>query len=358
MLSRKYFGSPSTWHAARRQILGCAVIALFALSSPATRAESIKFGVLKISAAAAAFIAQERGYFAAEGLQSELVYFDASEPVGVAVASGAVDFGLSGYSAGFFSLGGQGALKIIGGGYSRQAPGFHSLSYIVSDQAYANGFTSLKNFPGHSVAISQVGSPPHYALGLLIEKYRFDPKSIRVLPLQSIANMVAAVKGGQSDSTILTATASLPLVQRGDAKLLGWVDDETPWELGSVFASTSTANNRRGLVDRFLRAWRKGTRDCHDAFADREGKPIFGETAPQTIAILAKYTGLPEASLKLAAPYCEAEARVDVKDLLRQIAWFKAQGMLKPQTAAEDMIDSRYAIPLAGQSKPRLQQKQ
>ena len=346
MFRGRCLGSPSTSCAARRQILGCAAIALLALASPAARAEPVKFGVLKISAAAAAFIAQERGYFAAEGLQSELVYFDASEPVGVAVASGAVDFGLSGYSAGFFSLGGQGALKIIGGGYSRQAPGFHSLSYIVSAKAYANGFTALKNFPGHSVAISQVGSPPHYALGLLIEKYRFDPKSIRVMPLQSIANMVAAVKGGQSDSTILTATASLPLVQSGNVKLLGWVDDETPWELGAVFASSSTANKRHGLVDRLFRAWRKGTRDCHEAFADREGRPIFGETAPQTIAILAKYTGLPEASLKLAAPYCESEARLDVKDLLRQIAWFKAQGMLKPQAAAEQMIDKRYVVPL------------
>ena len=357
MFSRKHRASASIRRAARRPIVGCAAIALSVLASAEARADSIKFGVLKISAAAAAFIAQERGYFAAEGLQSELVYFDASEPVGVAVASGAVDFGLSGYSAGFFSLGGQGALKIIGGGYSRQAPGFHSLSYIVSDQAYAHGFISLKDFPGHSVAISQVGSPPHYALGLLIEKYGFDPKSIRVLPLQSIANMVAAVKGGQSDSTILTATASLPLVQRGDAKLLGWVDDETPWELGAVFASTATARNRLILVDRFLRAWRKGTRDCHDAFADSAGKPVFGETAPQTIAILAKYTGLPDTSLKLAAPYCDSEARLDVQDLQRQVSWYKAQGMLKPQVVAEEIIDRRYVTPVSGEPTPEVQKK-
>jgi len=335
MFSRKYFG--------------CAAFALIALGSTTATAESIKIGVLKIAAAASAFIGQERGYFAAESVEAELVYFDASEPVAVAVTSGAVDFGVSGFSAGFYALAGQGALRVISGGYSRQAPGYHSLSYVVSNQAYVSGFTTLKDFPGHSIAISQVGSPPHYALGLLIEKYGFDPKSIRVMPLQSIANMASAVKGGQIDSAILTATASLPLVQRGDAKLLGWVDDETPFELGAVFTLTSTANRRHDTVERFLRAWRKAARDCHDAFADSAGKPMFGETAPEIVAILAKYTGLPDGSIKLAAPYCDSDARLDVNDLRHQISWFKAQGMLKPQLTAEGMIDQRDVVPLPGQ---------
>lgn len=310
------------------------------------KADAIKIGVLKVTGAAAVFIAQEKGYFAADGVPAELTYFDASQPIAVAVASGAVDFGVTGFAAGFYGLAGQGALKIIAGGYAREAPGFHNQSYIVSNEAYAKGFTSLKDFPGHSVAISQIGSPPHYALGMLGEKYGFDLKTIRVLPLQSIGNMASAITGGQADVAIMTATAALPLDQRGEAKILGWVGDETPWEFGSVFTASATANDHRDTVEHFLRAWRDATKECHDAFAGADDKPAMGPGAPDTIAILSKYTGLPPDTIKLALPYCDPQARLEVKDVLHQIAWYKAQGMVKPEVDGEKIIDTRYVVPL------------
>jgi len=35
-----------------------------------------------------------------------------------------------------------------------------------------------------------------------------------------------------------------------------------------------------------------------------------------------------------------------VKDSLRQIAWYRAQGMIKSAVDGEAIIDKRYAIPL------------
>ena len=260
--------------------------------------------------------------------------------------SGSIDFGFTGASAGFYSLGGQGVLKIIGGGFAREAPGFYNLGYVVSNQAFAGGFKSLKDFPGHSVAISQTGSPPHYALGLLIEKYGFDEKTIRVLPLQSVANMTSALTGGQADAAALTATAALPLVQRGEAHLLRWVGDETPWELGSAFTATRTANDRRDTVERFVRALRKAAYDCHEAFAGSDEKPHIGPTTPEVLAIIAKYTGATAGTIKVATPFCDPEARLDVKDVLHQIAWYKSQSMVRPEVDGQTIIDKRYVTPL------------
>ena len=308
-------------------------------------AEPIKIGVVKAIAAGPVFIAQEKGYFAAEGVPAEIVYFEASQPIALAVVSGSIDFGITAFAAGFYSLAGQDALKIVAG-FVREAPGFHGFAYIASRQAYAGGFTSLKDFPGHSVAISQVGSPPHYSLGLLIEKYGFDAKSIRVLPLQSVANMSSAVSGGQADSAILTATASLPLVQRGEAKLLGWVGDETPWELGATFTATKTASDRHDMVERFSRAYRKGVHEYHGAFTGSDEKRRDGPTAPEILAIIAKYTGLPAETIELGLPYADADARLDMKDVLHQIAWYKSQGIVKPEIDGEAIIDKRYVIPL------------
>ena len=55
-------------------------------SRPA-QAEAIKVGILKVGASGPVYIAQERGYFATEGLTAEPVTFGAGQAVAVAVVS-------------------------------------------------------------------------------------------------------------------------------------------------------------------------------------------------------------------------------------------------------------------------------
>ena len=131
-------------------------------------AEKIKLGVIKTTSSGPIYIAIERGYFAAEGIDAEMVFFDAAQPIAVATVSGDVDIGSTGLTAGFYALAGQGALKIIGA-QGREAPGFHNLGYMVSNRAFDSGVTSLKNVAGRSVAVSQTGAPGHYVIGALAE---------------------------------------------------------------------------------------------------------------------------------------------------------------------------------------------
>jgi ABC-type nitrate/sulfonate/bicarbonate transport system substrate-binding protein len=100
-----------------------AAIAVVALMPSATRAESVAVGLSKLFGAAAIPIGLERGYFAAQGLDVKMVFFDSAQPIAVGVASGDVDFGVSGMSAGFFTLAAQGHLRLLGTS-SSEAPGF------------------------------------------------------------------------------------------------------------------------------------------------------------------------------------------------------------------------------------------
>ena len=58
-----------------------------------------KVGVLRLSSSAPVFIAQDKGYFREAGLDIELKFFDAAQPIAVAVASGDVDFGITAFTA-------------------------------------------------------------------------------------------------------------------------------------------------------------------------------------------------------------------------------------------------------------------
>ncbi len=202
----------------------------------------------------------ERGYFRSYALEATPVYFDAAQPVAVAVAAGSVDFGMAGTSAGFYSLAGQGVLRIIAG-QSREIPGFPNNTVVASNSAYAGGLKSLRDLSGHSVAIGVVGGPPHYVIGVLAEKYGVDLRTLHLLPLQSLSNMESAIIGNQADASDMPISIALPIIKRGDAKLLAYMSDELPSQSGLVFTATHTANERRDTVERFLRAYRGSSRD-------------------------------------------------------------------------------------------------
>lgn len=303
----------------------------------------IKIGLSKTFTGAAVFIAQERGYFADEGVPVELVYFDSAEPVAVAVASKAIDFGVAPFTAGFYNLAAGGALRVIAGG-AHEASGFHYFAYIASNHAYAAGLTSLKDLSGHPVATTQIGSSGHYALALLIEKYGFEANKIRVVPLQTLTNIRSAISGGQVDAAVTNGASALRVVERGDVKLLGWVGDETPWQVAAAFTATVTANERQETVERVIRAYRKAVRDYCDAFIAPDGTRRNGPTAPQVLAIIAKYAEQPVEEVDIGIPYFDREARLDVDDVLHQIAWFQGNGMVKGSVNGEALIDKRYVV--------------
>jgi NitT/TauT family transport system substrate-binding protein len=321
-------------------VWGMAILAALAWLPPRAQAEAVKIGSTKIASGGPVFIAIDKGYFAEEGLDAQMVFFAASLPVAVATVSGDIDFGSAGLTAALYQLGGQGQLRIIAAN-ARDAAGFPLYAFIASNKAYEAGLKSYKDVAGKSVALGEVGAPAHYTLSLITAKYGVDLKSVRVLPMQAIANVISAVTGGQADAGVTPASAALPAIQKGDVKLLGYPGDEVPTQGGAMIVTTKTADERGDLVQRYLRGLRKGTHAYHDAFIGPDEKPRMGPTAPEVLAIISKYTQQPVAQIERALAYVDADARLDVKDVLRQIAWYKAHGMVKGDFDPKSVIDMR-----------------
>jgi NitT/TauT family transport system substrate-binding protein len=329
-----------------RRAMTILLLAAVIAAPRAVRAEAIKIGQLKTAGNGATYVALDRGYFAAEGLEPQLVFFDAAQPIAVAVVSGDVDIGATALTGGLYNLAAQGALRVIAG-QSADVPSFQNNTVIVSNRAYDSGLKSYRDLKDRSAAITTIGSSPQYCIVLLTAKYGIDLSSIRFLPVQTTANVVSAVAGGQADVGVGPAAPLLPAVERGDAKLLGFVGDETPFQLGAVFISTKTADQRGDMVQRFLRAYRKGARDYHDAFTGPGEKRRDGPGAAAILAILEKHLGQSEAQVKAGISYVEAEGRLDAKDVQHQIDWYRAQGLVKGEITADELIDQRYALTLS-----------
>ncbi|MGY4574394.1 ABC transporter substrate-binding protein [Bradyrhizobium sp. USDA 3256] len=301
-----------------------------------------KIGVLRLSSSAPVFIAQDKGYFRDAGLDVELKFFDAAQPIAVATASGDVDFGITAVTAGLYNLAGKGTLKVIGG-MSREKAGYPLIGYFASNNAYAAGLKTPKDLAGKRVAVTQVGSSFHYSLGLLADKYGFKLSEVKVVPLQSLSNAAAALKGETVDAALLPVSTARTLMDSNGAKLLGWVGDETPWQLGAIFASPKALTNAP-LVTRLLTALTRADHEYHDVIltAIKDGvAPINDKTRP-LLEIIAKYTNLPVAQVVGNCAYIDPDGKLDLKNLDNQIKWLQGQGFVDKGFDANAIIAKDY----------------
>lgn len=328
----------------------CFVAALLAMTLlltcalPSAHAESIKVGISKLIGYPGVPIAIERGYFKQQGIDAEMVYFDSAQPIAVAVASGDVQFGTAGMSAGFYNLAGHGQLKLIASSVGDQS-GFFNLAYVASNKAWDAGLKTPAGLKGHTIAVTQVGTSLHYAIGGAAKRFGFGMGDITVKPLQSNTNVLSALSGGTVDAAVMPGSPILPPLQKGQIKLLAWVADIAPNPLGSAtFTSTKEADEHGDTVKRFLVAYRHGLKDFHDAFTTAEGKRKDGPTAPAILDIMSRFTGVAPAEIEKAIPYVDPEGRIDPGGVADQIAWYKSQGLLKGEVDAHQLIDSRYAL--------------
>ena len=329
---------------ARLALAGLLAIAAGGIAR-ADDAQKAKIGVLRLSSSAPVFIAQDKGYFREAGLDIELKFFDAAQPIAVATTSGDVDFGITAFTAGLYNLAGKGTLKVIGG-MSREKAGYPLIGYFASNNAYAAGLKTPKDLAGKRIAVTQVGSSFHYSLGLLADKYGFKLADVKIMPLQSLSNAAAALKGETVDAALLPISTARALVDSGGAKFLGWVGDETPWQLGAIFASPKALTNAP-LVTRLLTALTRADHEYHDVIltAIKDGvAPINDKTRP-LLEIIAKYTNLPVEQVVGNCAYIDPDGRLDVKNVGNQIAWLQEQGFVDKGFGADAIIAHDYVRP-------------
>jgi NitT/TauT family transport system substrate-binding protein len=319
------------------------LLAIMAMgAAQAEDALKARIGVLRLSSSAPVFIAQDKGYFREAGLDVELKFFDAAQPIAVATTSGDVDFGVTAFTAGLYNLAGKGVLKVIGG-MSREKAGYPLIGYFASNNAYAAGLKTPKDLAGKRVAMTQVGSSFHYSLGLLADKYGFKLADVKIVPLQSLSNAAAALKGETVDAALLPISTARKLMDEGGAKFLGWVGDETPWQLGAVFAAPKTLTNKV-LVTKLLGALAKADREYHDVIlaAMKDGVAPVNEQTKPLLEIIAKYTNLPVEQVVGNCAYIDPDGKLDVKNVDNQIKWLQEQGFADKGFDANTIIAKDY----------------
>jgi NitT/TauT family transport system substrate-binding protein len=132
----------------------------------------------------------------------------------------------------------------------------------------------------------------------------------------------------------------------GGAKLLGWVGDETPWQLGAVFASPRTLTNK-ALVTKLLAALERADREYHDVVLStvKDGNAAVNDKTKPLLEIIAKYTNLSVEQVAGNCAYVDPDGKLDVKNVDNQIKWLQGQGFVDKGFDADTIIDKDFVKP-------------
>ncbi|MCF6327406.1 MAG: ABC transporter substrate-binding protein [Devosiaceae bacterium] len=329
----------------RRKALGLigatATIPLIARPAFASN-HSISVGALRFTSHAASFVAFERGYFTDEGLDVDFRFFQAAQPMAVAIASKDIDYAVTAISGGLISLAEKGAAKVIGGALSEEV-GIDGQKILVSDAAFQAGITHPSMLDGKSFAVTQSGSSFHYMGATMAAK---EGISLSYKPLQKVGVIIGALKTGQVDAWSIVPHIAKPLAGSGAVHIVGNVSDYIPnYQVTTVFTSADNAANERSKTEAFLRAFSKGADDFNAALVD---KTAGEDAADEMVRLVHKYVYTDRTfekakpSIVNGAMRLNSGAALNMSSVKNQLDWFKSEKLVKDSITMDTLVDSSY----------------
>lgn len=331
-------------HLTRRHALGLlGATAAAGLAAPAIAANrKITVGALRFTSHSGSFIAFERGYFAEAGLDVELKFFSAAQPMAVAIASGDVDYAVTAISGGLISLAGKGAIKVIGGALSEE-DGIDGQKILASDAAFQAGLTTPAGLGGKTFGMTTAGSSFHY-MGSKIAAAEGVEMSFK--PLQKVGAVIGALKSGQIDAWSIVPHIAKPLAGSGAVHIIGNVSDYLPnYQVTTVFTSTGNAEGERDMTGSFLAGFSRGVADYNATMIDKAG----GEAGVnEMVDLIHKYVYTDRPREKAAPSIINGTMRVNegaalnIASVRDQLEWFKSEDLVDSGITLETLLDTSY----------------
>ena len=317
-------------------------LALLLAGAPLARAEpaTVNVGIIQAVSDAALYIADKKGYFEREGIKVQFVVL---KDMIASLATGQIDVAGISTSASLYNAAARGIdLKIVADKGSTP-PGFGFQPILVRKDLITSGkVKTFADFKGLKVAGFNNGSASMSTLSDALAKGGLKLGDVNVIYM-AFPQHVLALTNGAVDASITTEPSASAAIKRGVAVRFAGDDSIYPnHQLAVLLYSGEFAKKRADVGRRFMRAYVRGAREYNDALKD--GK-LAGAKAAEVIAILSEYTAIKEAQVhKDSTPAgINPNGGVYVASLNKDLAFFKAQGLISGKVSVEQVLDTSFA---------------
>jgi NitT/TauT family transport system substrate-binding protein len=301
---------------------------------------------------AAVYLADKRGYFAAEGLEVTLEAFDAGERTIPAVATGQIDVAVGGLSAAIYGAIARGAeLKVVAG-VSKNEPGYTSAAIVVRKDLFDSGaIRDLADLRGRTAGL--VAPSTSFAIDAHrgLQTVGLSDADVNWVIL-SFPDQVLALANGAIDIAMLTEPFVARAVQSGAGVRWKGMDELFPnHQLTVVIYAPDFGRDRPEAAQRFLAAYLRGARDYVDAI--KHGRDRIG-----VFTVLAEYTPIKDLSVyeAIVPSGIDPDGELNLESMEYDQEWYLARGYLREKVDLGRVVDLRYrdaALQRLGRYVPR-----
>lgn len=295
-------------------------------------ATKVVMGYVPASIFAPVFVANEKGYFAEQGLDVDLQPLPGGSDMVVLTATGKFDAGIGGIGPAYWNGANQGLpLKIIAPGHAEGSPVATPL--MISKKNCDSGkIKSVKDLKGKKVSVNARGATEYW----LDQALRTGGLTIKDIDLQTLPfpDAVTALNSGAIDAAMVGEPLATKAEQNGIAVRLLANFPVQNIQPTMIFANDTFLQKHPDAAVGLVAGYLKAARDLTANFND-----------PLNLAIIQKYTNVPAALVASSVkPVYSTSGTIDLKSLSTLQTFFRDRGQLDydKDIDPKTLVDTQY----------------
>jgi NitT/TauT family transport system substrate-binding protein len=314
--------------------------------TPLSPVVTVRLGTLPTVSDAGMYLAMERGYFAAEGIQIDPIPFDSAAQMVAPLGAGQLDVGGGSTSAGLYNAIARGLpLKIVADKGS-MPPGFGWIGLIVR-RDLTDQIRDYPDLRGRKIAINQTGTTNDIALESALKRGGLTWQDVEVLQMP-----FADMNGALTNRSVEVAQQNEPFkaiaIEEGIATSFRGVDAYAPnIQFSVILYAPHFVRDQPEAARRWMVAYLRGIRDYDDAFRKQQGK---GEVVQH----LMKHVPLRDPNLfdKMVPIGLDSDGKVNVAGVKDDFRWFIERGLVPEAPDIDQVLDTSYTDYALGRLGP------
>jgi NitT/TauT family transport system substrate-binding protein len=296
---------------------------------------------------AGVYVAQDKGYFAEQGLSVEDSTFTTTSDILVAMAGGQIEVGGVPISAGFFNAYARGAIVRLVSDKGSLEPG-HGYQGIVVRQDLADTIHGPADLRGRRMAITDRGISTEVAVARYVERAGLTINDVDLVTM-GFGDAVAGLGNRGLDAAMSIEPIMTSLADQGIAQVLVRNDEIIPNQQNAVLAFSEPFARNEDAARRFTIAYLRGVRLYNDAFSRNDPA-----ARADVVGILTRRTTVtnPELYDRMAMPGLHPDGAINVDSLRNDSAYFLSMGQQTAQVDVGATVDGSFVQYAAQQLGP------
>lgn len=332
------------------------LVPLLGRSADAQSAAKVTVGTTNSNSDAPLFIGEAKGYFREQGIDVELIPFDAGAKMVAPLGTGQLDVAGGAPSAGLYNAIDRGIDLRIVADKGSTPKGYGYIQILVRKALIDSGkVKSVRDLRGLNVAEPAQGTASFCTLNEALKKGGLSYRDVNEVFL-GFPDHLAAFAGGAIDASVTVEPVCTKAIEAGVAVKFMSPDDFYPnQQVACILYGGPFIKNKPELARKFMVAYIKSTRDYNDAL---RGGRMAGPLANEVVAILTKYTSIkdPNVYRAITPNGNDPNGRLNLNSLKKDLDTFKEAGLVKGPITVDQTVDTSFvesAIKQLGRYKPR-----